>query len=154
MEVGPPDRTGPGHLGVAEDRVLDDTGLDVVTAADDEVLGPAGQPDESLGVDTREIAGVEPSVDDLAEAVGDQSVRVAAGDVPGKDGGAADRQGVDLAGRQVLPGAVGVDAYRLRLLVGHPLAHRPGTPGHDEAVGGGAGGLCQAVSLQQRDARR
>ena len=86
VRVGAADRRGRGDLRVGEQRVLDDRGVDVVAAADDQVLGPAGQVDEAVLVDAGEVAGVEPAVDQLAEAVQDVAVVVAADDVAGEHG--------------------------------------------------------------------
>ena len=46
-----------------------DDRVDVVAAADDQVLGASGQMDEAVGVDPGQVAGVQPAVDQLAEAV-------------------------------------------------------------------------------------
>src|SRR6516225_9641025 len=43
-------------------RILDDRRIDVVAAADDQILGPPGDADEALGADGTEIAGDEPSI--------------------------------------------------------------------------------------------
>ena len=68
--AGVPVRAADGHggadRGVAQQPVLDDPGVDVVAAADDQVLGPAGQVDEAAGVDAAEVAGVQPAVTDDA----------------------------------------------------------------------------------------
>jgi hypothetical protein len=64
--VGPADRRGGLDRGMLEQRVLDRGGIDVVPAADDEVLGTAGEGDEAVVVDRSEIAGVEPAVAELA----------------------------------------------------------------------------------------
>jgi hypothetical protein len=84
VDVGAPDRAGRGDLRVGQQRVLDDGGVDVVPAADDEVLGPAGEVDEAVRVDAGEVAGVQPAVAQLAESVEDVAVRGAADDVAGK----------------------------------------------------------------------
>ena len=99
VDVGPADRRGRGDLRVGEQRVLDDRGVDVVAAADDQVLGPAGEADEAVLVDAAEVAGVEPAVDQLAHAVQHVAVLVAAGDVAGEHGGPADRQHAGLRRR-------------------------------------------------------
>ena len=52
--------------GVAQQRVLDHPGVDVVAAADDQVLGPPGQVHEAAVVDLAEVAGVQPAVTDDA----------------------------------------------------------------------------------------
>ena len=67
MPVGASDGDSGGDSGVAEQRFLDHSGVDIVPAADDEVLGPAGDVDEAVGVDLAEITGVQPAVmDELA----------------------------------------------------------------------------------------
>ena len=75
VRVGSADGRGRGDLGVGEQRVFDDGGVDVVAAADDEVLGAAGQVHEAVGVDPGEVAGVQPALDQLAAPVQDVAVR-------------------------------------------------------------------------------
>ena len=57
--VGLADRAGEGHLGMVHQRILDLRRIDVVAAADDQVLGAAGDPDVAVGVDPAEIPGPE-----------------------------------------------------------------------------------------------
>ncbi len=120
-------------------------------AADDQVLGASAQMDETLVVDPGEVAGVEPTVDELAVAVEDETGRAAVGDVAREHGGATDHEGADLAGRQFVPVAVVVDVDGLELLVGEPLTGRAGPGMVGVAARAGAGGLGQAVTLQQGD---
>src|SRR2546429_464772 len=61
--AGEPGEGGRGDLGVGEQRVLDDRGVDVVTTPDDQVLGPAGEVDESFLIEAGQVAGVQPAVD-------------------------------------------------------------------------------------------
>lgn len=103
MGVGAPDRAGGGDLWMGQQRAFDDGGVDVVPAADDEVLGPAGEVDEAVRVDAGEVAGVQPAVSELAEAVEDVALRGAVDDVAGKDRRAADRQQAGFAGGDVFP---------------------------------------------------
>jgi hypothetical protein len=69
VPVRAPDGRRGGDGGVAEQSFLDDPGVDVVAAADDEVLGAAGEVDEAVGVDAAEVPGVQPAVvDDVPAA--------------------------------------------------------------------------------------
>ena len=52
---------------MAVERVLDLDARDVLTARDDDVLGPVGDLDVAVGVGHREVAGVEPAA---AEGLG------------------------------------------------------------------------------------
>src|SRR5712664_109049 len=54
---------------MAIERLFDDHGIDVVAAADDEILGAAGQPDIALRVEPAEVAGIEPAVGQHRAAV-------------------------------------------------------------------------------------
>ena len=56
------DRAGEGDRRVLHHRVLDQRRVDVVPAADDQVLGAAGDPDVAVGVDPPEIAGAQIAV--------------------------------------------------------------------------------------------
>jgi hypothetical protein len=62
-----------------------------VAAADDEVLSPAGEVHEAVGVDTAEIAGVQPAVTDSSLPAHPGTIEAGVGDVAGEHGGPADR---------------------------------------------------------------
>ena len=89
--------------GWASSAVLDDPGVDVVAAADDQVLGPAGEVDEAVGVDAAEVAGVQPAVTDDAFPAHPGTAETGVGDVAGEDGRAADHQFAELARRAARP---------------------------------------------------
>jgi hypothetical protein len=55
VPVRAPDRRRRGDSGVSEQSFLDDPGVDVVAAADDEILGAAGEVDEAVCVDAAEV---------------------------------------------------------------------------------------------------
>ena len=59
---GTPIDRGFLHVGVLEDHGLDVGGVDVVAAADDHVLDAAGDVDEAVVVEVREVAGAQPAV--------------------------------------------------------------------------------------------
>ena len=143
------DSRGGGYGGVSQQRILDDPGVDVVTAADDEVLGPAGEVDEPAGVDPAEVAGVQPAVPDDAVPAHPRGAQSRVGDVPGEHGGPADHQHAGLAGAAVGPRPVAADLDGLDLLAGQGAADRPGAFLARPGPGAGAGGLGEPVALQQ-----
>ena len=53
---------GVDHVGMGEEDLLHVAGHDVVPAPDDDVLGPAGDPEETVDVEVAEVAGVEPPI--------------------------------------------------------------------------------------------
>ena len=55
------DRRGHGDGRVRLQRVLDDLGIDVVSASDDELLLASRQPEIAVCIPSAEIAGVEPA---------------------------------------------------------------------------------------------
>jgi hypothetical protein len=65
MLVRTTDRAGRGHVRVGQQGVFDQGRVDVVAAADDEVLDPAGQLHESVGVQPGQVTGVQPAVTEL-----------------------------------------------------------------------------------------
>ena len=150
---GRPTACARGDRGVCQQRVLDDRGVDVVAAADDQVLGAAGEVDEAVLVDPGEVAGVQPAVAQLA-----QPVQHAARPGPGRPRSRGTRSARRWraprphrsAGRPRSPSAVDLDG--LHLLVGQPLADGPGTRVVREAQRADAGGLGEAVALDQADA--
>ena len=103
MPVRAPDGRRRGDGGVAEQPVLDHPRVDVVAAADDEVLGPAREVDESLGVNAAEVPGVQPAVTDNVPAAHPGTPGGRVGDVAGEHGGAADDQQPGFAGGAVRP---------------------------------------------------
>ena len=137
---------------VCQQHVLDDRRVDVVTAADDQVLGSAGEVDEAVRVDPGQVPGVQPAVAQLAQPVQHGPVGTPVGDVAGEDGRPADGEHPDLTGRQVDPLTVGGDLDGLHLLVRQALADRPGTRMVGEAQCADARGLGEAVALDQPDA--
>ena len=78
-----------------EEHLLDRHRVDVVAAADDQVLGPAGDPQVAVRVEPAEVAGVDPARLDEGAAV----VRVA--QVAGEHAGAVHRDDADLVDRAV-----------------------------------------------------
>ena len=141
------DGRGGADRGVREQGVLDHRGVDVVAAADDEVLGPAGQVDVAVGVDRAEVAGVEPAVADHVPArAGDR--RAARGRDSRRRRRAPDDQHADLAGRQAATGPTPRrSATALTLLVGQARPTVPGACAARDGERGGAGGLGQPVAL-------
>ncbi len=116
-----------GDRRVGQQRVLDDRRVDVVTAADDQVLGSADEVDEAVVVDPGQVPGVQPAVAQLAQPVQHRPVGTPVGDVAGEHGRPADGEHPDLTGRQVDPLTVGGDLDGLHLLVRQALADGPGT---------------------------
>ena len=149
VPVGAPDGRGAADAGVAQQRLLDDPGVDVVAAADDQVLGPPGEGDEAAGVDAAEVAGVQPAVTDDAVPADPGAAQSRVGDVPGEHGGAADHQLAGLAGGAVGPRPVLADPDGFDLLPGQDLADRSGAFLAGPGPGAGAGGLGEAVAFQQ-----
>ena len=120
-----------------------------MAAADDEVLGPAGEGDEAVGVDAAEVAGVQPAVTDDAVPADPGAAEGRVGDVAGEHGGPADHQHAGLAGGAVGPGPVVADPDGLDLLPGQGAADRPGPFLARPGPGAGAGRLGEPVALQQ-----
>ena len=133
---------------MGQQRVLDDPGVDVVAAADDQVLGPAGEGDEAAGVDHAEVAGVQPAVTDDAVPAHPGAAEVGVGDVAGEHGGPADHQHAGLAGGAVGPRPV-ADPDGFDLLAGQGAADRPGPFLARPGPGAGAGRLGEPVAFQQ-----
>ncbi len=140
---------GAGDRGVGQQGVLDDGGVDVVAAADDEVLRPADEVDEAVVVDLGQVPGVQPTVAQLAQPVQHGSVRASADDVAGEDGRPADGQHPDPPGRQVDPLAVGGDLDGLRPAGRAGAGRRTRDAVAREAQRADAGGLGEAVALDQ-----
>src|ERR1019366_5273549 len=92
VPVGAADGHGGADAGGAQQPVLDDPGVGVVAAADDQVLGPAGEEDEPAGVDHAEVAGIQPAVPDDAFPAHPGTAQTGVGDIPGEHGGPADHQ--------------------------------------------------------------
>ena len=149
VPVGAADGRGAADAGVTQQRLLDDPGVDVVAAADDQVLGPAGEVDEAVGVDAAEVAGVQPAVPDDAVPAHPGAAEAGVGDVPGEHGGPADHQHAGLAGGAVGPGPVVADPDGFDLLPGQGAADRPGPFLARPGPGAGAGRLGEPVALQQ-----
>ena len=124
VRVRPSDGGDGGHVRMLEQRMLDRRRVDVVAAADDQVLGATGEPDEPIRVNGSQVAGVEPAVLDLL--VGAQlEARIALHEIAGEDVGAAQHERPDLALGQERPLAGRlVDGHRARLLVGQALPDR------------------------------
>jgi hypothetical protein len=55
MRVRLADRADEGDVGMLHQRILDQPGVDVVAATDDDVLGPTGDPDVAVAVDPPEV---------------------------------------------------------------------------------------------------
>ena len=60
--VGHADDRGLGHVGVLVERGFDLGRVDVLAAADDDVLQPVDDVEVAVGVEAAEVAGVEPAV--------------------------------------------------------------------------------------------
>ena len=149
VPVGASDGRGGADGGVAQQRVLDHPGVDVVAAADDQVLGPAGEVHEAAGVDAAEVAGVQPAVTDGAVPADPGAAEAGVGDVAGEHGGPADGQHAGLAGGAVGPRPVVADPDGLDLLPGQDAADRSGAFLAGPGPGAGAGGLGEPVAFQQ-----
>src|SRR5215472_8273306 len=149
VPVGAPYGRRRGDGGVSEQSFLDDPGVDVVAAADDEVLGAAGEVDEAVAVDAAEVASVQPAVVDDVPAADPGAAGARVGDVPSEHGGAADHQHPGLGGVAVGPRPVAVSPDGLDLLSGQDAADRPSPLLSGRGERGGAGGLSQPVTLQQ-----
>ena len=134
---------------MAQQRVLDDPGVNVVAAADDEVLGPADQVHEAVGVHAAEVAGIQPAVTDDPVPAHPGAAQSRVGDVPGEHGGAADHQLAGLAGGAVGPRPVVGYPDGFDLLPGQDTADRSGPFLARPGPGAGAGGLGEAVAFQQ-----
>ena len=126
VPVGAADGRGRGDGGMGQQRVFDHLRVDVVPAADDQVLGPAGEVHEAVGVDAAEVPGVQPAVPDKPVCAHPGAAAAGIGDVPGEHGGSADRQHAGLARGAVRPGSVVADPDGLDLLPGQRQADRPG----------------------------
>ena len=153
MRVGTSDGRGGGDRRVAQQRVLDDRRVDVVAAADDQVLGPAGEVDEAVGVDPGQVAGVQPAVDAACRGRQRRRRARAAGDVAGEHGGPADGQHARPrpGGRSTqVPSAPMRTAFTC--WYGSRWPTDPGRAAPGGAQRAGAGGLGQAVALEQRHA--
>ena len=61
MRVGPADRGGDLHGRMPVQRLFDARRIDVVAAADDQLLLAAGQPEVAVRVLAAEVAGVQPA---------------------------------------------------------------------------------------------
>ena len=149
VPVGAAHGRGGADGGVGQQRVLDHPGVDVVAAADDQVLGPPGQVHEAAVVHLAQVAGVQPAVTDDAVPADPGAAESGVGDVPGEHRGPADDQHPGLARAAVGPGPVGADRDGLDLLPGQDAADRSGAFLARPGPGGGAGGLGQAVAFQQ-----
>ena len=62
--VSAPDDRGLGDLGEPVDHGLDLTGVDVLAASDDHVLGPVDENQVAVLVEPPDVTGVQPAVDD------------------------------------------------------------------------------------------
>ena len=149
VPVGAAHGRGVADGGVAQQRFLDHPRVDVVAAADDEVLGPAGEVHEAVGVDTAEVAGVQPAVADDALPAHPGAAEGRIGDVAGEHGGPADREHAGLAGSAVRPAPVVADPDGFDLLSGQGAADRPGPFLAGPGPGARAGRLGKPVALQQ-----
>ena len=56
------DGTGEGHGRMRKQRILDLGRVDIMAAANDQVLGPPGDPEIAIGVDPAQIAGAQETV--------------------------------------------------------------------------------------------
>ena len=149
VPVGTPDGRRGGHGGVGQQRVLDHLRVDVVAAADDQVLGPPGEIHEAVGVHAAQVPGVQPAVTDGTVPAHPGAAEAGVGDIPGEHGGPADDQHAGLAGGAVGPGPVAADPDRFDLLPGQDAADRPGAFLARPGPGAGAGGLGEPVAFQQ-----
>ena len=135
--------------GVSQQHILDHPGVDVVAAADDQVLGPPGQVHEAAVVHLAQVAGVQPAVSHDAVPADPGTAESGVGDVPGEHGGTADDQHAGLARAAVGPGPVGAGRDGLDLLSGQDAADRSGAFLARPGPGGGTGGLGEPVAFEQ-----
>jgi hypothetical protein len=106
---------------MAVERLFDDHRIDVMAAADDEILGTAGQPDIALGVEPAEITGVEPAAGQHGTAVMAR-IEITRGDLRAAHQHVADRAGRAIAADR----AVGRHVGDADLGVGQAQADRSG----------------------------
>ena len=59
MGIGLANRPGKSHILVARQSLLDLGGIDVMAAANDQILGPAGDPQITVRIDPAQIAGAQ-----------------------------------------------------------------------------------------------
>ena len=142
--VGYADDGGLQHGGVAGEDVLDFLGVDVLSAADDHVLGPPDQRQVAVGVEVADVAGVQPAVDDDAGGF------VGAAQIAAHDVGAGDDDLAIHPGRHLGAGVVD-DAD---LLTRKRDPHRAGSAFTvDRVDGGGARSFRQSVALDRAGIR-
>src|ERR1700743_2064336 len=91
--VGPSDHDRLEYPRVAEQDLLDLSGVHLLTATIDDVVGSAGEEDVAVGIHTPEVARVEP-----ARLV--ETIRRAIEEVTAHNPGSANPEDADLAGRQ------------------------------------------------------
>ena len=103
--VGDADGRGLGDVGVLVEGGLDLGGVDVLTAADDDVLQPVDDVEEAFVIEPAEVAGEEPAV---AEGSG-RGLGVV--EVAPHDSGPSQPDLADIAARRLV--AVGVDDLHL-----------------------------------------
>ncbi|MNQ56253.1 hypothetical protein D3C85_703700 [compost metagenome] len=148
LVIGLANGGGHGHGRMLVQGFLDHLRVDVVAAADDQVLAAAGKPDVAIGVDTTEVAGIEPVAVDPDVLV---LVRL---QIALEYGHAAHAEVADLVGGGVAQVAPLLVEHRyLHLAVGH--AHADGA-GPALAMGGvaaaAAGPFRKAVAFDQPQA--
>ena len=107
MGIGLAHRCDQHDVAMHAQGLLDARRVDVVAAADDHILGAAGDPQIAVSIDAAEIARIEP-------AVGHESAVVVCGiDVARGHAGSADQHRTDFIDRAfALQGAVGAESYR------------------------------------------
>ena len=151
--VGLPDRTGHGDRLMRRQRVLDQRGVDVVPAADDEILGSARDPDVVVVVLAPQVARaqVAPPVQVVVELLVLRLVGIGVAD-PDAGVGHADLAHVPVRALRRAVAVIGQDAH-VRMDEGQPDRADLLLP-LDRIDGDEAGRLRQPVALHDRHARR
>src|SRR5690349_18967492 len=122
---------------MSQQRVLDHPGVDVVAAADDQVLGPPGQVHQAAVVHLAEVAGVQPAVSHDAVPADPGAAESGVGDISGE------YRGPPMTSTPVWPGPQSVQdpsAPVVTTLISCPGRARPTDPGRSSP------GLVQVVA--------
>ena len=141
------DRGCEGNGRMTVQRLLDQLWIDVVPAADDQLLLAAGQPEIAVCVLAGEVAGVEPA---LAPAVDPEPGVVDRVDVTREDIRPLDRQNARLVDfRKSKKDAGFIQNHDCHVLIGKPQSHRPDTRFRVRRIDAGdAAALCQTIGFE------
>ena len=113
--VGLADHRGEADGRMLEQDLLDRRGIDVVAAADHQVLGAAGDPEEAVGIEPAEIAGIDPM------AVDEGTLVMRGVEIAGEHAGAGHDDDADLvhgAVAFITPVGIELDDAHLRVRQG------------------------------------